>query len=192
MLKINQTFQLSASDLVGHLNCRNLTDLDLAVAKGALSKPKVWNPLLEVLRERGLRHEQDYVEHLRSRGLEIETISGVGLDAGAIAAFSLASGFLTGKYRSMVDVGKSSARGPSAAKYLEGKGPKVLAALDKVAGATAATPTQVALAWLMARPSVTAPIASASKPEQLGDLVKAATLKLSPPQIAALNMASGA
>jgi len=110
---------------------------------------------------------------------------------GVIPYFSLAGGFLTGKYRSTADLGKSSARGPSATKYLEGKGPKVLAALDEVASATAATPTQVALAWMMARPSITAPIASASKPEQLGDLAKAATLKLSAAQVAALNTASG-
>jgi aryl-alcohol dehydrogenase-like predicted oxidoreductase len=111
---------------------------------------------------------------------------------GVIPYYSLASGFLTGKYRSSADAGKSSARGSAASKYLAGKGPRVLAALDEVARASAATPTQVALAWLMARPSVTAPIASASKPEQLGDLVKATTLKLSPAQIAALNTASGA
>jgi aryl-alcohol dehydrogenase-like predicted oxidoreductase len=66
---------------------------------------------------------------------------------GVVPYYSLARGFLIGKYRSTADVGKSSARGPSAAKYLEGKGPKVLAALDEVASATAATPTQVALAW---------------------------------------------
>jgi len=59
-----------------------------------------------------------------------------------------------------------------------------------VAGATAATPTQVALAWLMVRPGITAPIASASKPEQVGDLVKATTLKLSSGQIAVLERAS--
>ena len=111
---------------------------------------------------------------------------------GVIPYYSLASGFLTGKYRSTVDLGKSAARGRSAAKYLEGKGPKVLGALDEVAGASAATPAQVALAWMMARPSITAPIASASKPEQLGDLVKAASLKLSSAQIAALDKASGA
>ena len=52
MLKVNQGFQLSASDLVGHLNCRNLTELDLAVANGVLAKPKIWNPVLDVLRER--------------------------------------------------------------------------------------------------------------------------------------------
>ena len=86
MLEIGQTFQLSASDLVGHLNCRNLTELDLEVAKGALAKPKVWNPLLDVLRERGLRHEQGYVDYLRAKGLDVETIGGVGLDAEAVAA----------------------------------------------------------------------------------------------------------
>ena len=111
---------------------------------------------------------------------------------GVIPYYSLASGFLTGKYRSTADLSKSSARGRAAAKYLEGKGPKVLAALDQVAGETAATPAQVALAWMMARPSITAPIASASKPEQLDDLVKAARLKLSSAQIASLNAASGA
>jgi hypothetical protein len=81
MLKIGNTVQLSASDLVGHLNCRNLTELDLAVAKGILPKPWVWNPLLDVLRERGLRHEQGYIDHLRAGGLDVETVAGVGLEA---------------------------------------------------------------------------------------------------------------
>jgi aryl-alcohol dehydrogenase-like predicted oxidoreductase len=110
---------------------------------------------------------------------------------GVIPYYSLASGFLTGKYRSKADLGKSAARGGSVAKYLEGKGPKVLGALDDVAKATSSTPTQVALAWMIARPSITAPIASASKPEQLSDLAKAAALKLSAAQITALNAASG-
>ena len=109
---------------------------------------------------------------------------------GVIPYYSLAGGFLTGKYRSKADLGKSAARGGSVAKYLDGKGPTVLSALDEVAGATAATPTQVALAWLMARPGITAPIASASKPEQVGDLVRATTLKLSSGQIAVLERAS--
>jgi len=111
---------------------------------------------------------------------------------GVIPYYSLASGFLSGKYRSTADLSKSAARGRGVAKYLEGKGPKVLAALDEVAGATAATPAQVALAWMMARPSITAPIASATKPEQLDDLIKAARLKLSSAQIASLNAASAA
>ena len=86
MQKIGNAIQLSASDLVGHLNCRNLTELDLAVAKGTLAKPRTWNPLLDVLRERGLRHEQGYVDHLSAKGLDIETIAGVGVDEDAVAA----------------------------------------------------------------------------------------------------------
>jgi aryl-alcohol dehydrogenase-like predicted oxidoreductase len=108
---------------------------------------------------------------------------------GVIPYYSLASGFLTGKYRSAADFGKSP-RGRGAGKYLEGKGPKVLAALDQIAKDTKSTPAQVSLAWMIARPSITAPIASASKPEQMDDLVKATSLKLSAAQIAALNAAS--
>ena len=111
---------------------------------------------------------------------------------GVIPYFSLASGFLTGKYRSKVDLGKSAARGQMVEKYLDARGLGVLDALDAVAGETGATQTQVALAWLIARPGLTAPIASASKPEQLGDLVKAATLNLSAGHIAQLDAASAA
>jgi aryl-alcohol dehydrogenase-like predicted oxidoreductase len=109
---------------------------------------------------------------------------------GVIPYFALAAGFLTGKYRSAGDLGKSAARGQGAAKYLSGRGPKVLAALDAVAGETGGTPAQVALAWLMARPSITAPIASASRVEQMEDLVKACSLSLSAAQVTALNAAS--
>jgi aryl-alcohol dehydrogenase-like predicted oxidoreductase len=108
---------------------------------------------------------------------------------GVIPYYSLASGFLTGKYRSAADFGKSP-RGRGAGKYLEGKGPKVLTALDQVAKETKSTPAQVSLAWMIARPSITAPIASASKPEQMDDLIKATSLKLSAAQIAALDAAS--
>ena len=90
MLKVGNTIQLSASDLVGHLNCRNLTELDLAVANGNLAKPRVWNPLLEVLRERGLRHEQGYVDHLRSSGLDVETLAGMEFNENAVAATTTA------------------------------------------------------------------------------------------------------
>jgi aryl-alcohol dehydrogenase-like predicted oxidoreductase len=109
---------------------------------------------------------------------------------GVIPYFSLAAGFLTGKYRSEADLGKSAARGQGVAKYLSGSGRKALAALDAVAADKQATPAQVALAWLMARPSITAPIASASRLEQMEDLVKACSLSLSPAQIAALDAAS--
>ncbi len=109
---------------------------------------------------------------------------------GVIPYYSLAAGFLSGKYRSEADLGKSAQRGQGVAKYLTGRGPAVLAALDAVAGETRSTPAQVALAWLMARPSITAPIASASRVEQMGDLVKACSLSLSAAQIAALDTAS--
>ena len=79
MHTIGEEIRFSASDLVGHLNCRYLTTLDLAVATGALAKPKVWDPVLEVLAERGAQHEKGYVEHLKANGLAVTTIGGVGL-----------------------------------------------------------------------------------------------------------------
>jgi aryl-alcohol dehydrogenase-like predicted oxidoreductase len=108
---------------------------------------------------------------------------------GVINYYALASGFLSGKYRSEADFGKSK-RGGNMGKYLTPRGHKVLAALDAVAGETAATPAQVAIAWLLAKPAVTAPIASATSLEQLGDLLGATVLGLSPAQVAALDEAS--
>jgi len=106
-----------------------------------------------------------------------------------IPYWSLASGFLTGKYRHEEDLGKST-RGKDAKKYLNDRGRRVLAALDKVAAEHEATPTRVALAWLMARPSVTAPIASATSVEQLQELIAATTLRLTTDEIGQLNAAS--
>jgi predicted RecB family nuclease len=76
---------LGASDLVGHLNCGYLTNLDLAVAKGELDKPFVWDPLLEVLAERGALHEQSYLDHLEASGPHIVRIDGIGVDMRAFA-----------------------------------------------------------------------------------------------------------
>lgn len=76
---------LSASDLVGHLNCRHLTGLDIEVARGTLPKPAVWDPLLQILWERGARHEQGYVEHLKAQGCDVTVIDGVGVDDDAVA-----------------------------------------------------------------------------------------------------------
>ena len=84
MLKRGHALQLSASDLVGYLNCHHLTHLDALVANGALSKPDVWDPSLEVLWERGAAHERAYVDHLRSRGLKIVEIEGVGVSQSQI------------------------------------------------------------------------------------------------------------
>lgn len=85
MQKVGDALLLSASDLIGHLNCRHLTELDLAVAFGALAKPDTWDPQLEILWERGLRHEQEYVEHLKANGSAVAVIGGVGVDDETIA-----------------------------------------------------------------------------------------------------------
>ena len=108
---------------------------------------------------------------------------------GVINYYALASGFLTGKYRSSADLGKS-VRSGGAKKYLDERGKAVLVALDAVAGTVGATPAQVALAWQIARPSITAPIASASSPAQLDELVGAARLRLDTPSIDLIDRAT--
>lgn len=96
---------------------------------------------------------------------------------GVIPYFSLAAGFLTGKYRHSDDA-KGSARGGMVQKYLNARGFAVVDALTEIAGAHRATPARVALAWLLAQPGVTAPIASATSDAQLEDLIAAASLQL--------------
>jgi aryl-alcohol dehydrogenase-like predicted oxidoreductase len=108
---------------------------------------------------------------------------------GVISYYALASGFLSGKYRSEADLSKSP-RGGGVKKYLDDRGHRVLQALDEVAARTAATPAQVAIAWVIAQPGVTAPIASATTLQQLDDLVKAAQLKLDQQAIERLDQAS--
>ncbi|MEO8740049.1 MAG: aldo/keto reductase [Casimicrobiaceae bacterium] len=108
-------------------------------------------------------------------------------NVGVIGYFALASGFLTGKYRSEADFGKSM-RGGSMKKFLNPRGMKILAALDAVAERLNATPAQVALAWLMAQPGVTAPIASATSVAQLEQLLPAMTLRLDAAALRALDI----
>jgi aryl-alcohol dehydrogenase-like predicted oxidoreductase len=103
--------------------------------------------------------------------------------------YSLASGFLTGKYRKKSDV-EGKARGSSAEKYLDERGLGVLKALDQVAAETGTTQAQVALAWLAAQPSVAAPIASATSVAQVEELIGAMQLQLSSDQLAVLDAAS--
>jgi aryl-alcohol dehydrogenase-like predicted oxidoreductase len=110
-------------------------------------------------------------------------------DVGVIPYYSLASGFLTGKYRSEQDTAGAK-RGQGIKKFLNDRGFRILAALDGVAKEYNSNPTRVALAWLMARPSITAPIASATSLEQLKDLTEAVHLQLSPAAIEQLNAAS--
>ncbi|MEJ2801835.1 aldo/keto reductase [Comamonadaceae bacterium PP-2] len=109
---------------------------------------------------------------------------------GVINYYALAAGFLTGKYRSAADADKS-ARGKSTVdKYLNPRGLRILAALDAAAEQHGATPAEVALAWQIARPAITAPIASATSLEQLAKLASAATLQLDAASIAAIDQAS--
>jgi aryl-alcohol dehydrogenase-like predicted oxidoreductase len=122
-------------------------------------------------------YERDFEPIAREQGM------------GVIPYWSLASGFLTGKYRTETDLTRSP-RGQGVRKYLNAHGRHVLAALDEVARDISATPAQVALAWLIARPSITAPIASASTPAQWEEIAKAATLKLSADAVRTLDAAS--
>jgi aryl-alcohol dehydrogenase-like predicted oxidoreductase len=108
---------------------------------------------------------------------------------GVISYYSLASGFLTGKYRSEEDLSKS-VRGQGVKKYLNERGFRILKALDEVAAQHDSTPARVSLAWLIARPGITAPIVSATSLEQLNDLTEATKLELDQPSIALLNQAS--
>lgn len=108
---------------------------------------------------------------------------------GVIGYYSLASGFLTGKYRSNADMAGRT-RGPRVAKYLNDYGFGVLKALDEVAVRYEAKPGQIALAWLIARPSVTAPIASATNLEQLAEMVEAAEIELDEESIEKIDTAS--
>jgi len=110
-------------------------------------------------------------------------------EVGVIPYYGLASGFLTGKYRSEADFGKS-VRGGRMAAYLDDRGRRILAALDEISARKEATPARIALAWLMARPGLTAPIASATSVEQVQDLVQATQVRLDADDIAQLDRAS--
>ncbi|MCC7634486.1 aldo/keto reductase [Stenotrophomonas rhizophila] len=110
---------------------------------------------------------------------------------GVIGYYSLARGFLSGKYRRAEDAGKSSARGQSVVDaYLNPRGVRILTALDDIGSKHNATPSQIALAWLIARPGVAAPIVSATSVEQLQDVLAAARVALSAADVAQLDAAS--
>jgi aryl-alcohol dehydrogenase-like predicted oxidoreductase len=111
-------------------------------------------------------------------------------ELGVIPYFGLAAGFLTGKYRSEADASRSVRGARVVDTYLNERGRRILAALDEVAAETDATPAQVALAWLMARPTITAPIASATSEEQLAELAEACELELDEAAMGRLDEAS--
>jgi aryl-alcohol dehydrogenase-like predicted oxidoreductase len=130
--------------------------------------------------------------NLYERSLYEGALEGVCVEQqlGVVSYFALASGFLTGKYRDAADAAKS-ARGQNViAKYLNPRGLKILAALDEVGRRYRASPASIALAWQIARPSITAPIASATNVEQLGDLAAATRLDLDRAAMEQLNAAS--
>jgi aryl-alcohol dehydrogenase (NADP+) len=108
---------------------------------------------------------------------------------GVFPFYGLANGFLTGKYRSEADLSKS-VRGERSRRFLDGKGMTVLRALDDLAAETGAALATISLAWLMAQPSIVAPIASATSVEQLKELIAAMELKLTPAQLGRLSEAS--
>lgn len=111
---------------------------------------------------------------------------------GVINFYALAAGFLTGKYRTAADASKSARGANTTAKYLNDRGLRILAALDAVAQRVNATPGQVAVAWQMVQPGITAPIASATSVAQLQELIRAAQLVLDGDALAALGAASAA
>jgi aryl-alcohol dehydrogenase-like predicted oxidoreductase len=155
--------------------------------------PERLGEALKASREKGLpRYESLQPEYnLYARENFERTLEPLCLEnnIGVIPYFSLASGFLTGKYRSEADLNKSP-RGGGIGKYLNERGFRILKALDEVAANHTATPAQVALSWLLHRPGITAPIASATSVSQLKDLIHATELKLEPTDLEKLNDAS--
>ena len=162
------------------IGCSNFTPARLAEALAASSAKTL--PRYESLQPHYNLYERAGFE------AELEPLC-LKEKVGVIPYYSLASGFLTGKYRSEADFGKSP-RGARAKSYLNERGLRILKALDEVAARTKSKPGQVALAWLMARPSITAPIASATNMAQLEDLVGSTRLKLDKDAVKQLDTAS--
>ena len=134
-----------------------------------------------------LQNWYNLVERGKYEG-ELQDVT-VGRGLAMFPYYGLANGFLSGKYRSQEDLAQSP-RGLRSAEYLDGKGPRVLAAMEEVAAETKAAMATIALAWLKVQPGITAAIASATSRKQLGELIAALSLDLTPGQIEALNAAS--
>lgn len=180
----NHEETLEAYDVLirsGKVRAIGASNYDSAMMKEALETAILKSlPRYEVTQPLYNLYDREQFDELRPFLLENEV--------GAIPYFSLAAGFLTGKYRSADDKGKS-ARGGGMDKYLNDKGFAILGALDAVASETGATPAEIALAWLVAQPGVNAPIASASSVEQVASLAKGVRLELSEEQNAKLTQA---
>lgn len=173
--------KLLAKGKVRHIGCSNLDAGQLRVALDVASLRSL--PRYEVLQpEYNLYDRSSFDGPLRDLC--------VAEDIGVITYFSLAKGFLSGKYRSEADLGQSE-RGGGVKDYLNARGMRILAALDAISAKHSAKQAEVALAWVIARPGVTAPIASATKSSQMDSLIKAASLKLTADDMAELDRVSG-
>ena len=157
-----------------NLDARQLGEALAAAKEGTLPRYEVLQP------------EYNLYDRSALEGPLLALCRGEGV--GVITYFSLAKGFLSGKYRGETDLGKSP-RGGGIASYLNPRGFQILGALDEVALAHGARPAEVALAWVMATPGVTAPIASATTLDQMASLVRATEITLSTDEIAALDAA---
>ena len=160
-----------------NLDARQLGDALAAAGQGHLPAYQVLQPCYNLYDRNGF--EGALQELCIQRGI------------GVVTYYSLASGFLSGKYRSRDDLGQSK-RGAGIAKYLDARGLRVLDALHAVAGRHGAAPAETALAWLLVRPGVTAPIASATSRAQVESFARALALRLTVDDVAVLDAASAA
>jgi aryl-alcohol dehydrogenase-like predicted oxidoreductase len=172
--------KLLAAGKIRNIGCSNLDAGQLTAALSVASQKSL--PRYEVLQPEHNLYDRSSFEGTLAELCRKENI-------GVITYFGLAKGFLSGKYRSTADLDKSP-RGEGVRAYLNPRGFRILAALDAVSARHAAKPAEVALAWLVGRPGVTAPIASATSLAQMESLIRAAGLKLSTADVAELDTAS--
>jgi aryl-alcohol dehydrogenase-like predicted oxidoreductase len=173
--------RLIADGKVRAIGASNLTPARLkasfaATRSGGLPRYETLQPLYNLTDRKGF--ETDYAPICRDEGL------------GVIPYYALASGFLSGKYRSAADAESNPARGAKVKAYFDARGIGILKALADVANRHNATSAQVALAWLIAQPLVTAPIVSATSLAQLNDIMQAPRLDLSADDLTTLDAAS--
>jgi aryl-alcohol dehydrogenase-like predicted oxidoreductase len=172
--------KLLAAGKVRNIGCSNLDAAQLTAALHVASQRNL--PRYEVLQPEYNLYDRESFDGPLADLCRAEEI-------GVITYFSLAKGFLSGKYRSKADLGQSP-RGGGVEPYLNQRGFRILAALDAVSSRQSAKPAEVALAWAMARPGVSAPIASATTLDQMESLIRSAQLKLTAADMAELDGAS--
>ncbi|WP_109511205.1 aldo/keto reductase [Pseudomonas ovata] len=169
--------QLLGDGKIRSVGASNLNYQQLAEALSAAGQPGL--PAYQVLQpEYNLYDRQGFEGDLQQLCIHA--------NIGVVTYYSLASGFLSGKYRSPADLGKST-RGQGVAKYLDARGLAMLDTLDDIAASHQASPSEVSLAWLLRQPGVTAPIVSATSVAQVQSLARAATLVLSDEDVARLD-----